>query len=87
MINIKINGINKEISISKIKKIKLIKKNWILKGIRVLLIGSKPHSNADNFSRLLNIFFEIKKLIKIIIEEIKNNIVKIKKIIIYINKF
>lgn len=47
----KINGINKVISISKIKKIRLIIKNWVLKGIRFKDRGSKPHSNEDNFSR------------------------------------
>lgn len=74
------------ISISKIKKIKLIRKNWILKGIRVLFIGSNPHSKADNFSRLLNIFLEIKKLIEIIIREISIKMIKNIKIIIYINR-
>lgn len=45
----------------------------------MFLIGSNPHSNADNFSRLLNIFLEIKKLIKIIIKEINIKKKKIKK--------
>lgn len=35
----------------------LIRKNWILKGIRGLDIGSKPHSNEEIFSRFLFIFF------------------------------
>lgn len=46
------------ISISKIKNIRLIKKNWILNGIRVLEIGSNPHSNEEFFSRFLKVFFE-----------------------------
>lgn len=51
-----INGIRIEISISKIRNISLIKKNWILKGIRELDIGSNPHSNDEIFSRFFNIF-------------------------------
>lgn len=75
------------ISISKIKKISLIIKNWILKGIWPLEIGSNPHSKGDDFSRLNFFFFEINKLIKIKkMEIIKNNRVKkIKFKINYIN--
>lgn len=75
------------ISISKIRKIKLIIKNWILKGIRLLEMGSNPHSKGDDFSRLKIFFLEIKKLIKIIKIEInkKNDINKIKFMINYIN--
>lgn len=47
----KIKGIKRVISMSKIKKINLIKKNWILKGKWVEEIGSNPHSNGDIFSR------------------------------------
>lgn len=46
------------ISISKIRKIKLIIKNWILKGRCWLDIGSNPHSNGDIFSRLFKDFFD-----------------------------
>lgn len=46
------------ISISKIKNINLIKKNWILKGIRVLEIGSNPHSKEEFFSRFFIDFFD-----------------------------
>lgn len=54
-----IRGINREISISKIKKISLIRKNWILKGKRFRAAGSNPHSKGDIFSRLMNEdFFE-----------------------------
>lgn len=79
----KTRGINKVISISKIRKIRLIKKNWILKGIRDLEIGSNPHSNGEIFSRffisLIDIIvFRIRRsrairkniLIKIIIKNI-----------------
>lgn len=60
------------ISISKIKKISLIKKKWTLKGIWLLDIGSNPHSKGDDFSRSWKDFFEIIKLINIKIKEIKN---------------
>lgn len=75
------------ISISKIRKIKLIIKNWILKGIRLLDIGSNPHSKGDDFSRLKIFFLEIRRLVKIIKIEIskKNDINKIKFMINYIN--
>lgn len=79
-------GINKVISISKIKKIKLIRKNWILKGKWFLEIGSNPHSNGDIFSWSINDFFEI-KIFKNIrkVEIIKSiNVVIIIIIIIYI---
>lgn len=80
-------GINKVISISKIKKINLIKKNWILKGIRDLDIGSNPHSKGDIFSRFLKNFIEIIKLKINIINLIINKkiIIKMKNKIIYIN--
>lgn len=74
---------------SKIRKINLIRKNWILNGIRDLDIGSKPHSKGDIFSRFFNSFIEIKKF-KIKINSlilINKNIKKIKNIIIYIKIF
>lgn len=75
------------ISMSKIRKISLIIKKWILKGIWPLEIGSNPHSKGDDFSRLNFFFFEIKKLIRIKrIEIIENNRAnKIKFKINYIN--
>lgn len=80
---------SKVISISKIKKINLIKKNWILNGIRDLDIGSNPHSKGDIFSRFLKNFIEIKKfkinIINLIINKI--NVIKIKNKIIYIKIF
>lgn len=60
---IKISGIRRVISISKIKKISLIIKNWILKGRRELEIGSNPHSKGEIFSRDLSDFREMAKLI------------------------
>lgn len=60
LLNIWIKGINSAISISKIRKIKLIIKNWILKGIRGGDIGSNPHSKGEIFSRSWKDFFEIK---------------------------
>lgn len=59
---------------SKIKNINLIRKNWILKGIREFDNESKPHSKGEDFSRFLNIFFDNKKLIIIKSNEINVNI-------------
>lgn len=56
----KTKGIKRVISISKIKKINLIKKNWILKGMRDLEIGSNPHSKGEVFSRFLKSLVDIK---------------------------
>lgn len=79
-------GISNVISTSKIKKINLIKKKWILKGGRFLDIGSNPHSKGDNFSRSWKVFFEIIKFKPIRIKEInKNNNIYIIIWIIYIN--
>lgn len=72
---VKINGINKVISTSKIKKIIAIKKNWIEKGSRACLFGSNPHSKGLFFSRSIKVFFEI-------IEAIIITIVAMVKIII-----
>jgi hypothetical protein len=47
------------ISTSKIRKIIVIKKNRIEKGIREEIMGSNPHSNGEIFSRSNNVFFEI----------------------------
>lgn len=55
---------------SKIKKIRLIIKNWILKGMRVGDRGSNPHSNGEDFSRSWKDFFEIIKFSKIKKKEI-----------------
>lgn len=56
----KISGIRRVISMSKIKKINLIRKNWILNGKWLGEMGSNPHSNGEDFSRLEYEFFEIK---------------------------
>lgn len=76
------------ISTSKIKKIIVIKKNRKEKGRREEDIGSKPHSNGEDFSRLMIFFFEIIEEIDIIKVEIINKIkliIKIDKIIYTIN--
>lgn len=65
------------ISISKIKKINLIKKKWILKGIRLNDIGSNPHSKGEFFSRFFSIFFEKNKFRQIINKGINNIKIKI----------
>lgn len=46
-------GIRSTISISKIIKMIPSKKNRREKGIRALFLGSKPHSNGEDFSRSL----------------------------------
>lgn len=45
---------------SKTKKIRLMRKNWILKGKWLVDIGSNPHSNGDIFSWSMKDFFEMK---------------------------
>lgn len=86
---IKIRGINKVISTSKIKKITAIKKNWSEKGNRAEDFGSNPHSNGDLFSRSVKVFFEIKLAINITIILIKKIIKAIMNVvmIIYTNLF
>lgn len=84
---IKISGISKVISTSKIRKINPTRKNWVLIGIRLDDRGSKPHSKGDNFSRSDKFFFDLIMLIKMIATGI---IIMIKTminifIIIYIN--
>lgn len=71
---------------SKIKKIRLIKKNWILNGRWLDEIGSNPHSNGDIFSWSIKDFFEIKIFKNIKINEIvkRIDIEMIITIIIYI---
>jgi len=80
-------GMSKVISISKIRKINLIIKKWVLNGVWLFDIGSNPHSNGDDFSRSFIIFFEIKKLININIKEIiiSKEVIINSWIIIYIN--
>ena len=46
-----VNGSNKMISTSKIKKITANKKNRMEKGARVWIDGSNPHSKGEFFSR------------------------------------
>lgn len=79
-------GISRVISISKIKKISLMRKNWILNGKWLEEIGSNPHSNGDIFSWSIKDFFEINIFKNIRKDEISIiiSIVKSKIIIIYI---
>ena len=46
-------GTSKTISMSKTIKMIARRKNRIENGIRALWLGSKPHSNGDDFSRSL----------------------------------
>jgi len=46
-------GIKSTISISKTMKIIASRKNRIENGIRALWFGSNPHSNGEDFSRLV----------------------------------
>lgn len=50
----------KIISMSKIKKIIAIIKNFKENDIREIDKGSKPHSKGESFSLSINLFFEIK---------------------------
>lgn len=80
-------GIIREISISKIKKIIAIKKNWSENGLRGKDLGSKPHSKGEDFSRSIIDFFEkifTAIIIIIVIRKMKNiNILNIKIIYTY----
>lgn len=77
----------KAISISKIKKIIVIRKKCNEKGIRDKFMGLNPHSNGEHFSRSMIDFLEIKRDKKIKILEIIKIIseININERIIYIN--
>lgn len=60
------NGSMITISISKIKKIIEIKKNFKENGTRDRENGSNPHSNGDNFSLSMDLFGHIKEEIAMI---------------------
>lgn len=79
-INLEIIGIGRRmaISTSKIKKIIAIIKNRKEKGIREFEKGSNPHSNGEDFSRSINVFFLTVLAIIIIIKAKPRIIVKIK---------
>lgn len=77
-------GIRSVISISKIKKIRLIRKNWILNGKWLVEIGSNPHSNGDIFSWSIKDFFEINIFKNMRKEEIIKRINMVRSIIIII---
>lgn len=86
---VKIRGIKSVISMSKIRKMSLIIKKWILNGRRFWEIGSNPHSKGEIFSRSWKDFFEIIKLIKMNKVEIHEKIrtIMINWKIIYIKEF
>lgn len=79
----------KAISTSKIRKIIVIRKNRIEKGIRDEFIGSNPHSKGEHFSRSLKGFFDNSEAKIITIIAIKNVIKDIidKRKIIYTKIF
>lgn len=58
------------ISMSKIKKMTEIKKNFNEKGTRDNEKGSKPHSKGDNFSLSIDVFIDTKREIITIIRGI-----------------
>jgi len=80
-LHIKGIGISKEISTSKIRKIKATKKKCIEKGKRENDFGSNPHSNTDDFSHNVFGLIDNKKFNTISNKEInanvKENIIKI----------
>lgn len=47
------SGINSTISISNTMKMIASRKNRMEKGIRALWLGSNPHSNGEDFSRMV----------------------------------
>lgn len=85
---IKIIGRIRAISTSKIKKIIVIRKNRRENGRRDDDLGSNPHSNGDDFSRSIRVFFDKIEAINIVNTAIKKIIIliiKIDKIIYTIN--
>lgn len=66
-----IKGKRRAISTSKIKKITAIRKNRREKGSREDLLGSKPHSKGDLFSRSTIEFLDSKDANNITIDVIK----------------
>jgi hypothetical protein len=81
---IKIIGIRRVISTSKIKKITAIKKNCRENGKRADDLGSNPHSKGEFFSRSEWVFLEIRVASIITIKEINRRILEIVMVIIII---
>lgn len=81
---IKIIGIRRVISTSKIRKITAIRKNCKEKGSRAEDLGSNPHSKGEFFSRSEWVFFEIRFAISIITVEINKMILEIIRVIMII---
>lgn len=82
-----VNGRSKAISTSKIRKITAIKKNCSLNGIRDDVLGSKPHSKGDPFSRSYSDFFEIVDASIIRAMEIIRHMIAVSMIFIYAYSF
>lgn len=81
---IKIIGMRRVISTSKIKKITAIKKNCNENGNRADDFGSNPHSKGELFSRSINVFFErilARSIMIIVIQKIIMAIIKLVNII------
>lgn len=79
VLKVKIIGIIIEISISKIRKIIIIKKKCKEKGSRADIFGSNPHSKGDMDSKFKFDFFErINAKVKTIVV---NNLRKMKELI------
>lgn len=80
-ISLKGIGMINPISTSKIKNRMEIEKNWLEIIFLLLLDELKPHSNVDDLSFLLEIFFSIKKHTEVKINEI------VVEMIIMLNRF
>lgn len=74
-------GKSKAISTSKIRKITAIRKNRVENGSRALLFGSNPHSNGEFFSRSIKVFLERVVARVITINDSKNSMVAVDRII------
>jgi len=65
------NGNKRINSTSKIKNIKAIEKNWIEKGVRIIILGLNPHSKGLDFSKIKFRFFLVKRVKNSRTKEIK----------------
>lgn len=78
MFNINPRGKRRAISISKTRKIKVIRKNRNENGLRAFLKGENPHSKGVIFSRaLVDFSLKVSVIIKIKAEIIKQTHIKI----------
>jgi len=74
-------GRSSVISTSKIKKMTATKKNRREKGRRADLLGSKPHSKGEIFSRSREVFFEISCATVIKMRAREKEVVKISRVV------